>query len=440
MPNKRKNNRNARNRPKRKAQANPRQRQARVERVSRAATVSRVIRNSTAARPILSSGTEALGEVSVQPNPGSTITLSSGTVIYDCLVNPTILSGASSRLAALAGTYSNYRFAKLKLRVVSSLSTAMTGSVTWCITRDIDADYLGDASTNSAPTGYWSSSGALQYAQNAESNMTLPVWESKDLSISCQSRLNKQKFYDVTPGSELEEACQFRILGVIATSPGVVGSFTTKMSVQLFLDYTIELASPQGVESRIAPVTILSGGILTVAGVPTEHHLTGVTLPAAGVYLVNPAIPPYVSAAPATPGPPYPPLPIRGATVINGALGTVVPFSNPAAAEANADRANIFCPALGPFYLTSPVNFFYIKGTTYQSNPTFKLVPHLTDDDKTALGDFWPKLQKALASLKLVSDQSGINNSYNVNLCPKSSPASSGPPAPSDGKATDVPK
>jgi hypothetical protein len=380
-------------------------------RVTRPAAVGRILRGSTPSRIVKTAGTEPIGEVQLQLLNGATvISLPSGCVVLDMLLNPTIMSGASSRLAALAGTYSQYRFTSLKVRVVSNMSTAMTGGVTWCLTRDVDADALGPIGANSSgASGYYGTANALQYAQSAEANMTLPVWESGTMSVNCSQTLNRQRFFDMTPSGEIAEACQFRLMGVISSTPGVVGSYQKPIGVQVFIDYTLEMSSPQGVENRYSPVTLAAGSILTAVpadpGPPNGTYVTGLTAPAAGAYFVNPAIPAYMFSSAS-----YAPQPCRGAFFKVGSLGNLVPYTDVGSAVANPDRPNLYTPSAGGYVISSSVNIFFVKQVTFQSAPTLAITTNLTDEEKKEI----PYLDKLLKSLNL--SHTGIENSYNLSV------------------------
>lgn len=325
-------------------------------RVTRPAASGMVTRGSAGVQRVRQSGTEPLGTVQLAPlnGSGNAIYYSPGTVVYDLLINPTILSPAVSRLSAIASTYSNYRFTKLKLRVVSNLSTAMTGGVTWAFTRDVDALNLGTALTGAS--GYNYQSNALIYAQASESSLDLPVWQSGTVGINCDPKNDRQRLYSSTPGLELDEACQFRLLGVISSQLGVVGTFTGALSVLLFLDYDIELVGQAGVLDAGS-----SGGLSNIV-TATGNDLITVTpsvMTSNAVYLVNPALPSYLSSANS-------PSSIRA--LFAKTSSTSAPYTDPQSAMANPDRANVALTN-GIYYNPTPTNLFFLAYANYQTNP-----------------------------------------------------------------------
>jgi hypothetical protein len=336
------------------------------------------------------SGVEPLGAVTIAPNiTGSLVSFAPGTIIYDSLVNPTIMGGPTSRLAHVASTYANYRFTKLKLRIVSNLSTAMTGGVTWAVTRDIDQDSMGSAgaaATGPASAGsYKAASNALQYVQSAETSLDLPVWSSGSVNVNCSPAMDRQKLYDTTPGEELMEACQFRILGVVSSTPGVIGASTLSMNVLVFLDYTIELSSQTGVPPQS---TILTSDEPTFANSnsASSFAITGAT--DSMVYLINPALPAYIAGSASYSDM----IPIRACYA--DTTTRLIPHDTPASAIANPGRSNIGQVAAGAWTLTAPSRLFPVKMVNSVGPPTLFNFDNLSDADKSRHTDLLSMLKK----------------------------------------------
>jgi hypothetical protein len=230
-----------------------------------------VYSHSASARGRIESGSELLASITLDNTDVV------GSVVLDMLINPSYLGG--TRLAAQAATYSLFRFTKFNIRICTKMPSVAMGGIMFAITRDVDND-LTDA---------------ISYCASAESSIDMPIWESGELRAQCSTLYNRQKYFDTSLKSEIDEAFQFRLIGVVTQAFGLVGTLTgtPTMALQLYVDYDVEFVgdvAPQGGYGLAGTLnlgntyTVTSGGEITTGA--------GVTLPSVAntVYFFNPAL------------------------------------------------------------------------------------------------------------------------------------------------------
>jgi len=251
------------------------------------------------------------------------------------------------------------------------------GSITFAIVRDVDYDI---------PAG-----SALLYAKSAEANRTTSAAIVRPLVIpmSCDISKNRQIWYDTTPSvdSDLSEFAQFRILVVINQPPSIVGTTTSTLGMDLFLEYDVEFCGPTGYSSNNVAISSLPPATTYTVASNTASQgakLTAVTGLSGtidnDVYLVNPALTLYKADGTFAGSS----VPVR--SFWREAANSLLMYSNPQQASAAPGFGNINM-FNGPYFNGAQTNIYTMGAALAVKGPAFFSDAALTDDDKSRHGD-----------------------------------------------------
>jgi len=197
-----------------------------------------------------------------------------GTVLADMYINPRMM--AAPMLAHRALAWTNYKFRKLEIEIVSFFPSSSVGGIVYGLTRDVDAE----------------TPNPLAFTKSCEGSINVGLASQRSrFSINCADSMNKMRYYS-TFSDEPSDFAQFRMLAVMSQALGGITT-TVPITIDIILHYTVEFSGPV---TPANPTIALkpASGTTTISvdtdGVVTGYDTTALPEKTGYVYALNPII------------------------------------------------------------------------------------------------------------------------------------------------------